>query len=1355
LILNNDDIDRKIAEALGKLHRRPIVNSVPDGHYLDGIAQFLNSLGERDVCIAVYLNEGKLFIAGNKKKLSCFSKALYEIIEDYKENRNRDLLDSLVLVDVVDKLIRFFSDFKTNKIEGMKLANQFNQLYDEFDKLGFKKNEDLKNFTEEAKEKVESRAKRIGGKVTGISKEDFIKGIRDLIEGKKNLLSKLNKTKIFIKEKFSQKKNFLTDHTSYIGMKKSIHEIAICILKSHIFLNEKNLNLLFAIKDKYFVDGSSDKVHAEMKIIEHFINIKSKIKYYIGISKDCCLPCYEVMRVIEIEKNQTRGTHSRSVDPAWEVPNITKSNFKENLLVNFLLLLVTNNYSDGYLKNNLENNLKILLIDLNLKEKEFSREKLKIEDIQELKKFLENNDLNRLDISNKFKQWILKIRIRNIKYNRHFIIQIGTNEKTVGKASENLRSKSKKEVPIFKIGDPSKGVEEISKNHKMMFPQDILISIVVDQENFNVDKLHFRIKEIMKDGLGIDLAENFRWENKISISIFSCKVKDKDIKILFEKLNKGGNEKLINSIVFRRTAIIVDKHGLTQYWDGKEWRYRFKGSQKATYSDEFGFIDSSLSIHHYSGKEISATASERLGLIQDESGLHSSEWNLVDSRTTTDGKKEVLFKFINENPIEYQYSFQDELWIKVSDDEFITLEKEFSKRSLKLALDQNEGIVLTKEFREVIRKIAERNSEVNLSEWIPIIKEIKTGTKLNEKSELLFVKSSEYFAGKSSSEISKWAEINPKEFQKITEYRNYLDGHLNSIHHSSYLQKSLFNIQHVEGVDGLNSYFTIQSIFDLFNSEEEETDNSFLGRSIKAHTFLNYAQLGLSGVHNIGNFYKLIRVANNPNFVLGNKFGKLLGSVGKGLTLINLGFVINDIIKLSYSDITEEQKVIFGTNLFFDSLGLVSVGLGFFASGTAAALAGNLAVPLAGIGIGVTSLIGAYLKANQEAIHYALYFSQYQQDYQNYHSNLKVLKLKDRSILPLSYENAIVHNQEIITSGTEKYEFIDIMPKPYVKISPVVIKKIDLTSDCNVKLELGTNYLFKTNRAEENAASFPLGNYWFSIFGKSLLAEKTKDKEKTINLTKSFGEQKTINIQNSEDNLEIILPVTPEAFIDYGYGGVGLGFRYRNDWELLATDIIQKKEAFSFRFYQFPSESAIRSLKFEIINTIVEIKLGFRNFTFVTPKSDNVDKFTYVFSGGSGTFTLFPVNCGCWYEIKNSKYSSWRVVILDKEVNLSNKQQVKELFKEFKICPEGFGFKYLTIRTKNSLYQIGNDWEPKLIHASGFTSYSEERKYLENVTKNSNYTGFIQITDHILDDNTTVPKAWYDLINKKFIYPNY
>lgn len=1378
-----NDIDNLIIKLLETLNdslkvrsfssNKPFVNSGRDST-IDGLAQFLNSFdflnnnkkNENDVCIAVYCHNNKLLIAGNRNKVSEFPKELCKAIEDFISNKDSKFIKAIIYADIVDRLTRCVKDLENEELIGE--FESFNEL-DADEKSGIDKlakvrvkmkkvkslssllllnpsSNLLKKWKKENSSELEfpdlkSLAEKLG-------REGVFEVVKEIVEGNTDIDS--------LHEKFEE---FLGRFSEKYSVKNSSNESVINILKSYNFLTNLTTESLISlgIQNREFVipnDSNSAEIHAEQRIVEKIYAEKGEIIDHIGIDKDCCVLCYSVMKSIEIE-NFVRGTHARSLDPRWKLPNIVKDNFKENFFIGLLYLLK-------------DDDLEVLLRDLDLG-LHFSEELIDLLKSEEGKSKL----------NEKFKQWYWKSKIKNKKYNRHVIIQVGRDDEPTGIAALYIKNKEfvnrknkENEVSIFKI-DSLIGELEESTFKKLESPEDILLSIVIDGEDLkqeNIEKLSLHIEKVIKDKLVVNLGVS-NWKNKISLSIFACgEGKEEIIKSLFNELNKDSNKGLIDSIVFRKTLIRVGKNGVTQYLRKEDdrwlWEYRSEEDQKAIIfydeNDEIKTISLPASIR--SGEKIDFVGSKKLGLSQDEkvnqliekiknaSDLRSSEWNAVAVRTI-DKRGEILFKFVKED-FESQGPSQDERWIEINNqEEFTILEEVFRSKSLKLALYQNEAFSLTEEFHKVIKEIVGRNSEISSSEWVPIIRETKT--ELGGSPELLFVNLSD--------KTKKQVEINSEEFREITWYRDYLDWHLNSLRFSSFTKES-FNfehIQHVEGVDGLNAYFIIQTIFDLVNSKKEETNDSTLDKVIKAHTYLNYAQIGVTTLSDASNLYKLTQIIKNPNFVLGGKgiFGKGLGVIGKGLgPLINSGLVINDIIELSSPGITEEQKAIFGTNLFFDSAGLASAGVGLFAGGTVAASAGILAVPLAGIGIGVTALVESYLKANQESLYYARYFWQYRNDYRDYQDKLKILELNDQSILPLSYKNAIIVNNQIITEDADSLE-----------LNPVVIKKIDLTNSDKVKLELGTNYLFKTNRAEENASSFPFGNYLFGNFGASVGSIKTDNKENAINLTRSLfaEEHKIVDILNNRDNLEIILPVTLESFIDYSYNAVSLGFRYRGDSELQVTDIIQVKEAFSFRYYQWPQDYAIRSLSLKSIDTEIEIKLGSRNFTFVTPiiSDNNADKLNYIFSEGSGTFTLITNNQKrVKYEIKtsSSKLSSWTIILQGKEIVVQNKQrqkqQIKDLLKEFKIDTDfnNFNFIMLNIKTKNSLYQI-NNWELRLtsVSGSGFNSSLEERKYIKNVIDDSHYTGFIPITDHHLDDETIIPKAWYDPIHKEYIYPNY
>lgn len=168
-------------------------------------------------------------------------------------------------------------------------------------------------------------------------------------------------------------------------------------------------------------------------------------------------------------------------------------------------------------------------------------------------------------------------------------------------------------------------------------------------------------------------------------------------------------------------------------------------------------------------------------------------------------------------------------------------------------------------------------------------------------------------------------------------------------------------------VNTLNAGFAIQSLMLALHQREGalSADNAPLALSVRLHSYVVYAQMIHGVVSDVVGVIRLVRealrnekvIAATTSSVVGRALGRAVGEgIGHLLAVASVGF---DIYELANAD-DPAQIARIGTQLFFDSVGLVLGVGGLAVGGTAGAFAGAVAVPLAGIGFGVSALVNNY-----------------------------------------------------------------------------------------------------------------------------------------------------------------------------------------------------------------------------------------------------------------------------------------------------------------------------------------------------------------------------------------------------------
>ncbi|MBV4553496.1 toxin [Pseudomonas sp. SWRI102] len=187
----------------------------------------------------------------------------------------------------------------------------------------------------------------------------------------------------------------------------------------------------------------------------------------------------------------------------------------------------------------------------------------------------------------------------------------------------------------------------------------------------------------------------------------------------------------------------------------------------------------------------------------------------------------------------------------------------------------------------------------------------------------------------------------------------------------------------VGSVHTLNAGFAIQALMNALRGREG--DARTLSWAVRLHAYVNYAQLTHGNVTDIVELVGLIRKALAQEKLIANTVAPVVkASVGTTaseatgglLQLANVGF---DIYQLANAD-SEVERAQFGTQLAFDSAGLVLSGAALGASVVGAATAGTMlggaSVILGGLAVGVAALAQGFATIAEEAKQVGLFFDE-------------------------------------------------------------------------------------------------------------------------------------------------------------------------------------------------------------------------------------------------------------------------------------------------------------------------------------------------------------------------------------------
>ncbi|MCH9692074.1 MAG: hypothetical protein K0U59_08460 [Gammaproteobacteria bacterium] len=575
----------------------------------------------------------------------------------------------------------------------------------------------------------------------------------------------------------------------------------------------------------------------------------------------------------------------------------------------------------------------------------------------------------------------------------------------------------------------------------------------------------------------------------------------------------------------------------------------------------------------------------------------------------------------------------------------------------------------------------------------------------------------------------------------------------------------------IDGVDSLSEAFFVQYLMNLFK-HKKASDNAEaalhvnLQKALQIQAWIRIAQLvgaETQKVIKVASIVKILKGGDAADEVLKNaglslKSFKVAGNVLAGADILlnaaNVGF---DIYELSVAN-TELLKSTAGTQLAFDavSLGLsgtflATTALSSSSSATAAAIAaaaapvtevlGPLAVPLAGVGIGVTALTQAFEENLNKVKDTGIYFSQLDVDYSS--GGFSYLQ-GDENILDFAHV------------GLEEKDG----KKSYTRYNQAIINSIDLR---NHQLTFGSQKTWPTQRCED------AGDNLLSAFAPNPRALK---QEPMINIREGIDHGEHLGFTPQEN---IVLPVTLPANIDYDYQMAWVLYRHDTGFDVARR--LEKNACFIFDYYMSPSQRAINSLTFIYDNQHeVEVFLDEKPHTLINMGAPVYwqGKTLYKLYGAGGKYTLSPANQGDRYSIYRGKEEGESWTIDASFTNASNIRQGADHgsdYSEFMIGKTRVwisGDQWVYVHTKDSqkdevsvLMKINGKGEIITVEEQvDYNTWSTEHpqqalsEYLQDVKTVQGNHGTIRVDNFSQEvGGLTTQTAWYVPEDNILLYP--
>ncbi|TDB52310.1 TcdA/TcdB pore-forming domain-containing protein [Photorhabdus khanii] len=498
------------------------------------------------------------------------------------------------------------------------------------------------------------------------------------------------------------------------------------------------------------------------------------------------------------------------------------------------------------------------------------------------------------------------------------------------------------------------------------------------------------------------------------------------------------------------------------------------------------------------------------------------------------------------------------------------------------------------DFQQATEQLYSKNA-LSAEEWRPVLGSLRENKSQPGSYSLQFINTAR-------------SKVPPRTFttddQHIINFIHSYDNDLKVVSKSHEYTAGKFTLRtgipEAEAVHGLNSAFIIKTLIPWFadrnrttvaSDKASNTMTNTLETALRVHTYVNLTQMAHGVLEDSAKLVSLYRtMASEGRGVTSSLFSSLSHvSTGVGVGL-NITSVVLDSLELAHAQ-NESQKAVYGTQLAFDSAGLVTTGVGIsagiFGAPIVAGFASSLAVPLAGLGIGFTALAEAFGRVADDAKAVGNYFAD----------------------LDAAYQQRGYRQTEKTAADDNRYTVMEPIPG-------AVIRQLDLRKG---NLTFDSQYLYRNDPTYSVGSGHGNGFLWWP--GRPA----NTDKKQAINIREGIGhKQAQVNLcfhPRSSDIL--ILPVTMKSYINYEY--MILPFvTARNDRGFDVLRRLEEDGRFDFDFYAFPSERVVRRIKPEFVATPVDIILDDEDRDIVIQQlpEDVHGILSYQLTGGKGKYRI-------------------------------------------------------------------------------------------------------------------------------------
>ncbi|WP_339057742.1 TcdA/TcdB pore-forming domain-containing protein [Candidatus Regiella endosymbiont of Tuberolachnus salignus] len=528
------------------------------------------------------------------------------------------------------------------------------------------------------------------------------------------------------------------------------------------------------------------------------------------------------------------------------------------------------------------------------------------------------------------------------------------------------------------------------------------------------------------------------------------------------------------------------------------------------------------------------------------------------------------------------------------------------------------SIELAENFQQAMTNLY-RSNHLQADKWLPVLSSL-TERDRNRKSLAASPKSYSIEVVSQTGNQTRKLTFNDS---RIIDFIKHYDRELASVSQQYQASKekdaSSADFTHVEAIDGLNAGIIVKTLIPWFANKSRtavagDAMPSTLNTALQLHTYVGLTQMAHGALEDMAKISKLYQAVVSERKAVSSGVSSL-GKISSGVGIVlNLGSVVLDGTELAHAQ-NAAQKAVFGTQLAFDVAGFTSstvgIGSGIAAdagvagAATVGGVAGALAVPLAGLGIGFTGLAEAFGKVAAKAEAVGNYFAD----------------------LDAAYKQGGYRRVEKKLTNGSTSSLLEPIPG-------AVIQTLDLK---NKQLTFDSQYFYRND--PKLSVGSGESNYFAWWPGRSY----NSDKMQAVNIREGIG-YTIAQVSFTPDNGFLILPMTPKSFIGYDY--MFLPFctgRHDRGFDVLRR--LEKDGRFDYDFYAFPSERIIYKITPEFVSTPIKVILDAQDRDIIMPLLPDAIHGTLSYQlMGDGAEYRVSLQKGCAFSLQSDNPATrWRL----------------------------------------------------------------------------------------------------------------